>query len=119
MNSDGPKPRDRLVGEFYRIMILSRSRNRYRDRDRDRIVRHSDFDSDFDFDQERTAKPMLFYPVKDHPPAVASSVIRVIKPNRRAACIDQEYRKKGRNIPETKSRRGVSGRLRRPAGWLV
>ena len=81
MNSDGPKPRDRLVGEFYRIMILSRSRNRYRDRDRARIVRHSDFDSDFDFDQEHAGKPMLFYPVKYHPPITASSVIRVIKPN--------------------------------------
>ena len=77
MNSDGPKPRDRLVGEFYRIMILSRSRNRYRDRDRDRdrIVRHSDFDGDFDLDQERTGKPMLFYPVKYHPPTTASSVM--------------------------------------------
>ena len=37
---------------------------------------------------------MLFYAVKYHPPATASSVTRVIKPNRRAACIDRSTAKR-------------------------
>jgi len=86
-------------------MILSRSRYR----DRDRIVRHSDFDSDFDFDQERTGKRMLFYPVKYHPPVTASSVIRVIKPNRRAACLDRSTAKRPEHTGDKVSPLGCQG----------
>ncbi len=37
---------------------------------------------------------MLFYPMKYHPPTTASSVIRAIKPNRRAAWMDRSTAKR-------------------------
>ncbi len=61
---------------------------------------------------------MLFYPVTDHPPGTASSVIRVISQAAgRRGWIGVPQ--KGRNIQESKFRHGVSGRLRRPVVWLV
>ncbi len=49
---------------------------------------------------------MLFYPVKYHPPATASSVIRVIKPTRRAACIDRSTAKRPEHTGDKVSPRG-------------
>ena len=60
---------------------------------------------------------MLFYPVKYHPPATASSVIRGIKPNRRAACIDRCTAKRPEHTGDKVSPRGV--RAAPPPGGLA
>ena len=60
---------------------------------------------------------MLFYAVKYHPPTTASSVIRGIKPNRRAACIDRCTAKRPEHTGDKVSPRGV--RAAAPRGGLA
>ena len=60
---------------------------------------------------------MLFYPVTYHLPAAPSSVIRVIKPNRRAACIDRSTAKRPEHTGDKVSPRGA--RATPPPGGLA